>query len=137
MPDNAPSESRVLIESRTSTGIVRLCSRSRLVLDKITPIQFRQPLPPEPLIHWFFPYLSKVAVRRSHGTKVLVGSSPPSKRDREIPHIFTGPKSYGDQIGGAIPPLSFSFFPSYLKAMARSIPSTLGAVFLGISLAGM
>jgi hypothetical protein len=80
--------------------------------------------------------LSRTVVYRSHGTRLLIRFSARSERRPEIPHICTGPflEFNANQIGGA-PPLSLP--RSDLSIMSESIPSTLGAVFMGTNIAGV
>ena len=86
-------------------------------------------------IHYDIP-LSNAAGCGSDGNKLLVRLHMYSGRDAEIPRISTGIQCEPDWRGH--PPLpSIRFSLSNLRTMPKNIFSTLGAIFIGTSIAGV
>jgi len=89
----------------------------------------------------FYGLSSKAASYRSWSNRLLVRLSVHSERGAEISYIYQlGSRlEFGaNQIGEAShsPTLPPSVFPSH-STMSKNIPSTLGAIFIGSSIAGV
>ena len=77
---------------------------------------------------------------RSCCNRLLVRLFVHSERGAEIPYIYrlgSRLESSANQIGEASHSPSFLFFFSYRSTMSKNVASTLGAIFVGASIAGV